>query len=132
MSQTEILIYTILGAAGAAGIAYTLNKTHKGHKEHIKHKKHDDTYGKDFRSVTAAENSQNIKTNSDERDLREAEYALQKAEKELLKTKTPSARFKASEKVDQLQKEIITISSLKHRSKKGGSLNKKTRNKSRK
>ncbi len=131
MSQTEIIIYTILGAAGAAGIAYTLNKTHKRHKAHKQHKEDDDTYGKDFKSVTASERNLQ-KTNSDDRELREAEYSLKKAEKELLKTKTPSARFKASEKVDQLQKEFITVSSLKRRSKKGGSLSKKTRNKSRK
>jgi len=136
MKQTEIILYTIVSILGATGIVYAVNKTYKTKKKHNKNKENDeykvyDTYGKDFSSVTASERNLQ-KTNSHDRELRDAEYALKKAEKELLKTKTPSARFKASEKVDELQKEIITVSSLKHRSKKGGFLNKKTRNKSRK
>jgi len=138
MNQTEILVYTILGATGAAGIAYTLNKTHKAHKGHQKHngdkkyKEGDNNYGTDFKSATAGENSQKIKLDSDDAELRDAEYHLKKAEKELLETKTFKERFEASEKVDKLQKKFDKVSSLKYRSIKAGSLNKKTRNKRRK
>jgi hypothetical protein len=128
MKQTEIIIYTIISILCAGGLVYAVKKTNKKHQTHKQYKEHNDTYGKDFRSVTASERHLQ-KTNYDDRELREAESALKKAEKELLKTKTSSARFKASEKVDELQKKIITISSLKYQSKKGGSLNKKTRNK---
>jgi DNA-binding protein YbaB len=134
MKPTEIIIYTIISVLCAGGIVYAVNKTnnkHKTHKEDKEDKEYDDTYGKDFISVTASERNLQ-KTNSDDIKLREAEYALKKAEKELLKTKTPSARFEASEKVDKLQKKFIKVSSLKHPSRKGGSLNKKTRNKCRK
>jgi hypothetical protein len=123
MNQSEIIIYSILGAAGVAGVAYAVNK---------KHKRHTKNQVDDFKTATAGENSQKIKLDSDDAELRDAEYHLKKAEKELLKTKTFKERFKASEKVDRLQKEFNKVSSLKHRSKKGGFLNKKTRKKSRK
>lgn len=123
MSQTEIIIYTFLGTAVAAGLAYTLNKIHKRPKKHKE---------SDFNTATAGENSQKIKLDSDDAESRDAKYHLKKAEEELLKTKTFKERFKASEKVDKLQKEFNDISSLKHPSRKGGFVNKKTRNKRRK